>query len=259
LRGGVMSFDGQDDYISIPELELKEYSFAAWVKTSQTGGSLNNRRIFMLDGGEHYYAIQGNVGGGFGIYVTEQMEFNEYDWQFVSNVWTHITVTFDGSTVKIYKNGELTETGGTGIFGINRALRGEARIGGNASFNGGFWQGMIDEAMLFNRALTKAEVAQLLKATTGRLEPVVVGQPAERLSEGLVGHYPFEGDANDASGKDNHGTAHGQVDYVQGVIGRAARFYGIDNRGYVQVPNSKTLKFTDMATIALWLRIEDGA
>ncbi len=188
-RGGALSFDGQDDYISIPELELKEYSFAAWVKTSKTGGSLNNRRIFMLDGGEHYYAIQGNVRGGFGTYVTEQMEFNEYDWQFVSNVWTHIAVTFDGSTIKIYINGELTESGGTGIFGINRALRGEARIGGNASFNGGFWHGMIDEVLLFNRALSESEIKQLyekiatIPQASIEIEIQPAGPPTNRTGE----------------------------------------------------------------------------
>ena len=132
----------------------------------------------MLDAGKHFYSIEGNVGGGLSTYATQQMEVNEYDWQFAPNLWTHITVTFDGSTIKIYINGELTESGGESIFSINRALKGEARLGGNASFNGGFWQGVIDEVMLFNRALTKAEVAQLLKATGGTSESAVVGQPA---------------------------------------------------------------------------------
>ena len=29
--GGAMSFDGQDDYISTPDISLREFPFAAWV------------------------------------------------------------------------------------------------------------------------------------------------------------------------------------------------------------------------------------
>jgi len=43
------------------------------------------------------------------------------------------------------------------------------------------------------------------------------------LTEGLVAHYEFEGNANDSSGNGNHGTEHGGVSYVDGVIGKAIK------------------------------------
>ena len=51
---------------------------------------------------------------------------------------------------------------------------GEGRIGGNDSFNGGFWHGLIDEVAVFSRALTEAEVTQLFETTRHTSEPAVV-------------------------------------------------------------------------------------
>ena len=42
--------------------------------------------------------------------------------------------------------------------------------------------------------------------------------------DGLVAHYPFEGDVNDASGNGNDGTEHGDLECVEGVIGQALSF-----------------------------------
>lgn len=167
ILGGVMSFDGDDDYISLPDIGLKEFSFSAWVKTQ--GDGINNRRIFMLDEGELYYTVEGNTRGGVSVYVTEDMQINEYDWQFARETWTHITVTYDATTLNIYKNGRLTETGGSN-FTFAKVVTGEGYIGGIDSHNGGYWHGMIDEAALFNRALTSEEVEQLYSMTGAAVE-----------------------------------------------------------------------------------------
>ncbi|NWF67389.1 MAG: LamG domain-containing protein, partial [Campylobacterales bacterium] len=49
------------------------------------------------------------------------------------------------------------------------------------------------------------------------------------ISDGLVAHYEFEGNANDSSGNGNNGTEYGGVGYVDGVIGKAGSFDGMDN------------------------------
>jgi hypothetical protein len=51
----------------------------------------------------------------------------------------------------------------------------------------------------------------------------------KQLLNGLVAHYEFEGNANDSSGNENHGTEHGGVSYVDGIIGKAGSFDGIDD------------------------------
>ncbi|MHC4648606.1 MAG: hypothetical protein ACYTBJ_24380, partial [Planctomycetota bacterium] len=65
VLGGAMLFDGQDDYITIPDIYLDAFTFSAWIKPA-TGG-INNRRIFMLYEQEHCYAIEGNSEGGISV------------------------------------------------------------------------------------------------------------------------------------------------------------------------------------------------
>jgi hypothetical protein len=65
----------------------------------------------------------------------------------------------------MYVNGVLVSTvAGTG--GINQA-NGALRIGGNASSTGEFFQGLIDEVRVYNRALSAAEIA------TDMITPIV--------------------------------------------------------------------------------------
>jgi hypothetical protein len=65
----------------------------------------------------------------------------------------------------------------------------------------------------------------------------------------LVAWYKFEGDAQDSSGLNNHGTTNGTVSFVTGKVGTNA--ISTDGAtGYVQIPASISTDFT----IALWLK-----
>lgn len=49
------------------------------------------------------------------------------------------------------------------------------------------------------------------------------------MSADLVAYWPFDGNANDMSGKGFHGTENGGIQYTSGVKGQAAKFDGIDD------------------------------
>ena len=205
--GGAMSFDGNDDCISTSDISLREFTFSAWVKT-HTGG-LNNRRIFLLSDGKNCYALQCNVGGSVGIYIADDVEVNEYDWSFEFGRWTHVTVTHDGNTFKIYRDGRLTETGHIETSGVMGTLY----IGGTDRHRGGFWHGMIDELFLFDRALSDSEVERLYGPATGvgnvslsarrTDEPVTTGEYApgsrfEGVWSGMAADKPGDGTSRDS-------------------------------------------------------------
>jgi hypothetical protein len=231
ILGAALAFDGQDDYISIPDVYLDGFTIAAWVKTLDSS-SMNNRRIFMLYDQGHCYAVEGNVRGGISVGAekrqtdettsmqeendssiwaakdtellgaedsrplsaesewsqsnwAEGAQFSDYDWRLKSDTWTHITVTYDGQTGRIYRNGRLREQGHIPAEGFT----GTAYIGGIDKHKGGFWCGMIDEVALFNRALNEEEVAQLYLMTG---EMVATGPT---LTEGVSGNgYYFDAD-----------------------------------------------------------------
>ena len=70
------------------------------------------------------------------------------------------------------------------------------------------------------------------------------------LSQGLVAHYEFEGNANDSSGNGNNGTEYGGVEFADGIIGQAGSFDGVDD--YILVPNSSTFP-TNAITLSYWI------
>lgn len=79
--------------------------------------------------------------------------------------------------------------------------------------------------------------------------------------DGLIAYFPFDGNTDDASEKKNNGKPT-NVSYTtdrNGVNEKAIKFGGINNRGYVQVPNSESLKLNKQLTIVLWVRIDDWA
>ncbi|WP_324171212.1 RHS repeat-associated core domain-containing protein [Sulfurimonas sp.] len=72
------------------------------------------------------------------------------------------------------------------------------------------------------------------------------------LEDGLVAYYRFEGNAEDISGKNNHGVANSGVSYVDGIIGKAAKFNGIN--GSILVKQSSSLNNLKEITLSFWTK-----
>jgi len=79
----------------------------------------------------------------------------------------------------------------------------------------------------------------------------VIASDAASLRSGLVAYYPFDGDANDASGNGNDGIIHGGVTFVPGRTGFAAQFNGAN--GFVSVANCPALDLTSTFTLSAWI------
>ncbi len=72
-----------------------------------------------------------------------------------ANAWSHLALTYDGTTMRLYVNG--TQVATKAQTGAMAASTGALRIGGNAVW-GEWFTGQIDEVRVYNRALTAAEV-----------------------------------------------------------------------------------------------------
>ncbi|OQX02287.1 MAG: hypothetical protein BWK80_58200 [Desulfobacteraceae bacterium IS3] len=70
------------------------------------------------------------------------------------------------------------------------------------------------------------------------------------IRDGLVAWYPFDEDSQDKSGNQNHGVAKGNLTYVSGKIGQAAKFDGVSS--YITVPNHDSLNLQNM-TLSAWV------
>jgi hypothetical protein len=96
-------------------------------------------------------SLQPAGGGTFGGSVS----FNNAPAALSLNAWSHVAMTYDGATLRLYVNGtQVASKPQTGAIETNgNALR----IGGNVPY-GEFFQGVIDEVRVYNRALSAAEI-----------------------------------------------------------------------------------------------------
>lgn len=162
VRGTGLQFDGLNDWVTVPDapsLDLTTgMTVEAWVKPA----ALTNWMTVVLKespGGLAYglYANDdaarpaGYLNAGAGDVAVAGAP------QLPADAWTHVALTYDGTTMRLYVDGAevavRAQTGGiittTGAF----------RIGGNASW-GEYFTGVIDEVRVYNRALSAAEIAR---------------------------------------------------------------------------------------------------
>ena len=68
------------------------------------------------------------------------------------NAWTHVALTYDGAKLRLYVNG--TQVATTAASGAVQSSSSPLWIGGNQPY-GEYFQGLIDEVRVYNRALTR--------------------------------------------------------------------------------------------------------
>ena len=89
-------------------------------------------------------------GGTFG--ATNQNVYGTAP--LVAGVWTHLAATYDRTTIRFYVNGiQVATAAQTAAISTSNAV---LTIG--ADFYGEYFNGLIDEVRIYNRALTAAEI-----------------------------------------------------------------------------------------------------
>jgi hypothetical protein len=92
-------------------------------------------------------------GAGVSVAGSEPIIFGAS--QLTANAWTHLAVTYDAATLKLYVNGILTNStaqSGTVVTSTN-----PLQIGSDSLY-GQFFKGLIDEVRIYNVALTQAQI-----------------------------------------------------------------------------------------------------
>jgi hypothetical protein len=135
--GGALSFDGVNDWVTVADaadLDLTTgLTLEAWVyPTVSCGGSWRNVLIKERPKGE--------------IYGTQSAPLN---------AWSHLTVTFDNATLRIYVDG--VQVGARAVAGPLLTSSGVLRIGGNKIW-GEYFAGRIDNVRIYNRALSESQI-----------------------------------------------------------------------------------------------------
>jgi hypothetical protein len=112
------------------------------------------------------------------------------------NAWTNIIMTFNGSQLSQYVNGNLIGSVQSNTFALNTLGTSGISIGLSNQANG-YWNpfyGTIDDIAIYNRALTPQEIQNLYN---GSNETVDTGDGAAPLPQGI----PYQAAARDAQGQ----------------------------------------------------------
>ncbi len=119
------------------------------------GERINNRRFAALHEGNGALRVIG--------------EFNDHTSTSIIplNTFTHVAITYDGTTIRFYVNGVAAGTSAVGTpFNTNAANA--LRMGVNAlPSNDEFFGGRLDEVRVYNRALSAADVTELFGFAPG--------------------------------------------------------------------------------------------
>ncbi|MFM2157369.1 MAG: hypothetical protein RL516_2118 [Bacteroidota bacterium] len=114
---------------------------------------------------------------------------------------------------------------------------------------GANFKGSLDDIGIWNRALTQQEITNLYTAST----PPPCNPLAANLMNGLVGYWPFCGNANDESGNGNNGTVNGAT-LTADRNGNANAAYSFDGNGdYIDCGNNSSLNLSNSFTISAWV------
>jgi hypothetical protein len=96
----------------------------------------------------------------------------------------------------------------------------------------------------------------ILNAATNKLMKIYENDVPEELNNGLIAYFPFNGNANDESGYNNHGQISGATLTTDrfGNENKAYYFNGIDN--YIRVnDNPEINQLTNQFSITAWIQI----
>jgi len=160
-----LDFDGVDDYVEVGHdvsLNPTELTIMCWVYRKGLGtGS------WQLIAGKYPYP----AAGGYGIFFRQADERVYFfirespvlAYSIVDTVtlatytWIHYEGTFDGSTMKLYRNGSLVDSTSATLTATTEPVY----IGAWKPY-GGYFQGVIDEARIYNRVLSQSEIKRLM-------------------------------------------------------------------------------------------------
>ncbi|MHC4745260.1 MAG: LamG domain-containing protein, partial [Planctomycetota bacterium] len=243
ILDGALNFDGWSDYVEVAsseELKLNSAgTISAWINPRELyrNAIVDKRGDVDLDNTNANYFLTLGSYNQCSLVISDGTTWIDVQipqQELTTNTWQHVTGTWNASDARIYLNSRLMDVQPNTLSDLLRSDAYPLRIG---SHGADVWHfnGYIDDARIYDRDLSAAEVAELY------------GQGAD---DGLVAHWKFdEGQgsvAHDSAGT-NDGTVYGAA-WADGILDGALDFDGDDD--YVSL-SQNAVKTTEL-TVSAW-------
>lgn len=161
----------------------------------------------------------------------------------------HVAVTYDGATMKIYIDGVLDaqkSVATTITYPANQPFYlGSRGFPGNSTIP---FNGKIDEASFYGRALSAAEIAAIHAAgSSGKCKPTATVAPPN-----AVGWWPGDGVADEITGNGVDGVSFNGAGFSSGRVGQAFSFDGLDD--FYDIGQLTQLDNSTSVSASAWVR-----
>jgi hypothetical protein len=169
--GGALQFDGTNDYMFRNGYQgitgSNPRTCAAWIKTDRPSGEIMSWGDRDVDAGrwvmwvDQAGVLRVDVGGGY-IFGTTVL---------TDDLWHHVAVTSGGSAtdqIVLYVDGMIETIGEIVSEPINTLPRATVKLGvfQLLYMEGSYFNGLIDDARIYNRALSLQEIWSIAKTAT---------------------------------------------------------------------------------------------
>jgi hypothetical protein len=188
--GQAFTFNGTS-YVSVPDSSsldgfTNRITIEAWVKVNSFAGPGWDG---ILTKGNSSWQLRRYGSSSTAAFSTAGLSNSDLGGQKNINdgLWHHIAGVYDGTYKFLYVDGKLdASVPATGTIAQNNY---PVYIGGNAQTQGNlpgyFWNGLIDEVSIYNRALSSNEIAAIYNAGSygkcvPQVPPFVITQPANQ-------------------------------------------------------------------------------
>ena len=159
--GNALNFNGTNARVNVANSSSLQLSsgmtLEAWVNPSTVSSAW---RDVVYKGDDNYYLRVRRTrtsrpagGGTFGSGKANSNAFGST--ALTANTWSHLALTYDGGTLRLYVNG--TQVGTQNRSGVIASSTNQLQIGGDSIY-GQYFRGLIDEVRVYNTALTAPQV-----------------------------------------------------------------------------------------------------
>jgi subtilisin-like proprotein convertase family protein len=237
----------EQDHVTLPDLgDFGTVTVAAWVYRN---GSTTARES-IVSYKEHAgcgFTLALNENGSsqyprFRVKIGTTWEYAEQVTAIPLNTWVHLAGTYDGQTLRLYRNGALVSS--KTVSGAMSQCSAYSAIGSRSSGTMHYFPGQIDDVHIYGRALAAAELSTLydrapvlqmhMEEARGATQFVVAsGSSLNGSCDAASGYCPQAGEA------------------IQGRLGQAVEFDGRGDK--ITVSDAAALDL-NLVTVGAWVK-----